>query len=92
MCLIGELPYEIGQISINGRVSFCGQTNWIFSGTVKDNILFGHSFNRNRYQLVIEACGLTQDLELLPKGDQTCVGERGLQLSGGQKARLSLAR
>ncbi|CAG5115398.1 unnamed protein product [Candidula unifasciata] len=92
MCLIGELPYEIGQISINGRVSYCGQTNWIFSGTVKDNILFGHSLNRNRYQLVIEACGLTQDLELLPKGDQTYVGERGLQLSGGQKARISLAR
>ncbi|XP_059157838.1 ATP-binding cassette sub-family C member 4-like [Physella acuta] len=92
LALIGELPYEIGQIAINGRVSYCGQTNWVFSGTVRENILFGHSFNPKYYQLVINACGLTRDLELLPKGDQTFVGERGLQLSGGQRARLSLAR
>lgn len=92
LALIGELPYEIGQIAINGRVSYCGQTNWVFSGTVRENILFGHSLNPKYYQLVINACGLTRDLELLPKGDQTFVGERGLQLSGGQRARLSLAR
>ncbi|KAH9492765.1 Multidrug resistance-associated protein 4 [Bulinus truncatus] len=92
MALIGELPYEIGQIAINGRVSYCGQNNWVFSGTVRDNILFGHSFNASHYQQVIQACGLVHDLDLLPKGDQTYVGERGLQLSGGQKARLALAR
>ncbi|CAL1526591.1 unnamed protein product, partial [Lymnaea stagnalis] len=92
MALIGELPYEIGQIALNGRISYCGQTNWVFSGTVRDNILFGHALNRNHYQKVINACGLKRDLELMPKGDQTFVGERGLQLSGGQKARLSLAR
>lgn len=92
MCLIGELSHEIGQISINGRVSYYGQTSWVFGGTVKDNILFGQAFNQSRYNQVIEACGLTRDLKLLPKGDQTFVGERGLQLSGGQKARLSLAR
>uniref|UniRef100_A0A2C9JNJ0 Uncharacterized protein n=1 Tax=Biomphalaria glabrata TaxID=6526 RepID=A0A2C9JNJ0_BIOGL len=92
MALIGELPYEIGQIAVNGRLSYCGQTNWVFSGTVRENILFGHSYNPNHYQQVVQACGLTHDLQLLPKGDQTYVGERGLQLSGGQKARLALAR
>ncbi|XP_035824676.1 multidrug resistance-associated protein 4 isoform X2 [Aplysia californica] len=92
LSLIEELPHEIGQIAINGRVSYCGQTNWVFSGTVHDNIVFGHQFNRTRYQRVIEACGLTHDLELMPKGDMTYVGEHGLRLSGGQKARISLAR
>ncbi|GFR71832.1 multidrug resistance-associated protein 4-like [Elysia marginata] len=92
MSLIGELPHEIGQISVNGRVSYCCQTTWVFSGTVRDNILFGQSFDPPRYKAVVEACGLARDLELLPKGDQTFVGERGLQLSGGQKARLNLAR
>ncbi|KAK3797649.1 hypothetical protein RRG08_054673 [Elysia crispata] len=92
MSLIGELPHEIGQISMNGRVSYCSQTTWVFSGSVRENILFGQSFDSSRYRAVVEACGLARDLELLPKGDQTFVGERGLQLSGGQKARLTLAR
>ncbi|GFO41988.1 multidrug resistance-associated protein 4 [Plakobranchus ocellatus] len=92
MSLIGELPYEIGKISINGKASYCSQTNWVFSGTVRDNILFGQSYVPHRYKAVVEACGLARDLDLLPKGDLTFVGERGLQLSGGQKARLTLAR
>ncbi|XP_076443779.1 ATP-binding cassette sub-family C member 4-like [Babylonia areolata] len=92
MTLIGELPYEIGQISVNGRVSFCAQEPWLFSGSVRDNILFGDSYDSARYEMVIRACSLNKLLEILPKGDETVVGERGLELSSGYKAKLTLAR
>ncbi|KAL8562631.1 hypothetical protein ACOMHN_011203 [Nucella lapillus] len=92
MTLIGELPYEIGQISVNGRVSFCAQEPWLFSGSVRDNIVYGDAYDLARYEMVIRACSLNKLLEILPKGDETVVGERGLQLSSGYKAKLTLAR
>ena len=60
MTLIGELPYEIGQISVNGRMAFCAQEPWLFSGSVRDNIVFGDSYDADRYQTVIRACCLTK--------------------------------
>ncbi|XP_070211573.1 ATP-binding cassette subfamily C member 4-like [Littorina saxatilis] len=92
MTLIGELPYEIGQISVNGRVAFCAQEPWLFSGSVRDNIVFGDTYDATRYEMVIGACSLTQLLEILPEGDETQVGERGLDLSRGYKAKITLAR
>ena len=81
-----------GKSTLKGKVALCMQESWIFNGTVKENILFGLKFNEERYGDVLKACALVDDLKLLPAGDLTEIGERGVNLSGGQKARISLAR
>jgi ABC-type multidrug transport system fused ATPase/permease subunit len=73
-------------------LSYCAQTPWIVNDTLRDNILFGRDYNQERYEQVLEACALPDDLRVLPAGDKTEIGERGINLSGGQKARVSLAR
>ena len=75
-----------------GFVSYCAQTPWVVNDTLRGNILFGREYNEERYETVIAACALVEDLEVLPAGDATEIGERGINLSGGQKARVSLAR
>ncbi|XP_075738557.1 multidrug resistance-associated protein 1 isoform X3 [Rhipicephalus microplus] len=75
-----------------GSVAYCPQQAWIQNASVKSNITFGQPFDRDRYEQVIEACALKQDLDILPGGDDTEVGEKGINLSGGQKQRISLAR
>jgi ATP-binding cassette subfamily C (CFTR/MRP) protein 1 len=75
-----------------GFVSYCAQTPWVINDTIRGNISFGRRFDPERYQKVLENCALLDDLKTLPAGDQTEVGERGINLSGGQKARVSLAR
>jgi ATP-binding cassette, subfamily C (CFTR/MRP), member 1 len=75
-----------------GSVSYVSQQAWIQNMTLKENILFGMPLDERRYQQVIEACALKPDLEMLPGGDQTEIGEKGINLSGGQKQRVSLAR
>jgi len=60
--------------------------------TIKENILFGYEFVKEKYERVIKICELKRDLEILPSGDETLIGEKGINLSGGQKARISLAR
>lgn len=90
--LLGDLYRVKGFASVHGSVAYVSQVPWIMNGTVKDNILFGHKFDAEFYDLTIKACALTIDLSILPDGDQTMVGEKGISLSGGQKARLSLAR
>lgn len=90
--ILGELPIESGSINVNGIVSYASQEPWLFSGTVRTNILFGQPMNRDRYKQVVKKCALERDFALLPNGDKTIVGERGQSLSGGQKARISLAR
>ncbi|XP_068230341.1 ATP-binding cassette sub-family C member 4-like isoform X1 [Palaemon carinicauda] len=90
--ILGELPAKAGSISVRGKVAYASQEPWVFSGTVKQNILFGQEFNEKRYNEVIRVCALEQDLEQLPERDLTMVGERGVALSGGQKARVNLAR
>jgi len=73
-------------------ISYCCQTPWVVNDTLRGNILFGREFDEERYDEVLEACALRDDLTVLPAGDQTEIGERGINLSGGQKARVSLAR
>lgn len=92
MSILGELPVTSGCLQVNGRISYASQEAWIFSGSVRDNILFGKSMDPERYSEVIRVCSLNRDLDLLVDGDLTIVGERGVSLSGGQKARVNLAR
>ncbi|XP_038065584.1 multidrug resistance-associated protein 4-like [Patiria miniata] len=90
--LLGEIPTVSGVNTLNGRVGYTAQQPWILSGSLRDNILFGSKYKQAKYQRIIKHCALTRDIELLPEGDLTLVGERGVTLSGGQRARVSLAR
>jgi len=90
--ILGELKSSQGQIHINGKISYVSQEPWLFAGTVRNNILFGQSYDKDKYQNVVNVCALTKDFEQLPYGDKTLVGERGTALSGGQRARINLAR
>ena len=96
--LIGELhfspqsPSDFFHLPRSGGVSYAAQESWCLSETIKDNILFGDEFDAERYAAVIRDCGLEPDLRMLDDGDQTEIGEKGVTLSGGQKARVTLAR
>ncbi|CEP22757.1 BPT1 [Cyberlindnera jadinii] len=79
-------------LNIHGTVAYSSQIPWIMNTTVRENILFGHRYDEEFYQKTLESCQLLPDLQVLPDGDATAVGEKGISLSGGQKARLSLAR
>ncbi|CAH2355283.1 ATP-dependent bile acid permease [[Candida] railenensis] len=73
-------------------VAYCSQAAWLLNDTIRNNIVFAASFNEERYQKVVTACGLQRDFEILSAGDATEIGEKGITLSGGQKQRVSLAR
>ncbi|EDK31969.2 ABC transporter C family protein (macronuclear) [Tetrahymena thermophila SB210] len=90
--ILDEVPHFQGNLKKSGTASYVEQEPYIFSGKFKDNILFGKPYEQNFYNEVIKACSLDQDIDILPNGDETEIGERGINLSGGQKARLSLAR
>ncbi|ULT92472.1 hypothetical protein L3Y34_009926 [Caenorhabditis briggsae] len=90
--LLGEMGKLKGRIGVNGKVAYVPQQPWIQNMTLRDNITFGRPFDRKRYDQVLYACALKADIKILPAGDQTEIGEKGINLSGGQKARVSLAR
>ncbi|XP_066998976.2 ATP-binding cassette sub-family C member 4 isoform X2 [Anabrus simplex] len=90
--LLHELPITSGTMSIGGKVAYSSQEPWIFGGTVRQNILFGCPYDATKYQEVVKVCALKRDFVLLPLGDETIVGEKGITLSGGQRARINLAR
>jgi ATP-binding cassette subfamily C (CFTR/MRP) protein 4 len=90
--ILKELEVSSGTLHVKGSVSFAPQEPWIFSGTIRDNILLGEKMDVARYREVINLCCLEHDLSHLSHGDNTMVGERGVKLSGGQKARVNLAR
>lgn len=94
-CLLGEgRPLTGTELALKGRLGVFLQSPFIMNDSLRNNILFGHTgmIDEQRYQLAIEACSLTHDLDMLSAGDQTEIGEKGITLSGGQKARVSLAR
>ncbi|XP_062831587.1 ATP-binding cassette sub-family C member 4 [Anolis carolinensis] len=90
--ILGELSASKGFIDVQGRIAYVSQQPWVFSGTVRNNILFGKEYYKDRYEKVLKACALKKDMELLADGDLTVIGDRGVTLSGGQKARVNLAR
>eukprot|EP00052_Salpingoeca_macrocollata_P020832 m.175998 g.175998 ORF g.175998 m.175998 type:complete len:1316 (-) comp21374_c0_seq1:121-4068(-) len=92
MAILAELQPHQGTVEVHGRLSYTPQEAWILSGTVRDNIVFGEKFDQAWYEQVVDACQLRTDLIAMPDGDMTEIGERGVTLSGGQKARVSLAR
>ncbi|KAL0053237.1 hypothetical protein WJX82_002974 [Trebouxia sp. C0006] len=90
--LLGEMEQRCGHMRVQGTVAYVPQQPWILTGTLRDNILFGKELLPERYQAVVKACALEADIEQMTQGDATLIGDRGVTLSGGQRARLSLAR
>ncbi|KAL2743664.1 putative multidrug resistance-associated protein lethal(2)03659 isoform X1 [Vespula maculifrons] len=90
--ILKELKVCSGTLQVNGNISYASQEPWLFAGSVRQNILFGRTMDQVRYNNVIKVCQLKRDFTLLPYGDKTIVGERGISLSGGQRARINLAR
>ncbi|KAL5795592.1 hypothetical protein ACOSQ2_000412 [Xanthoceras sorbifolium] len=90
--ILGEMHKISGKVRVCGTTAYVAQTSWIQNGTIQDNILFGLPMNREKYMEVLRVCCLEKDLEMMEYGDQTEIGERGINLSGGQKQRIQLAR
>ncbi|KAK6200456.1 uncharacterized protein RJT21DRAFT_130974 [Scheffersomyces amazonensis] len=93
--LLGELPIlqkEYSILKVNGNIAYCSQAPWILNCSVRENILFGYRYDKTFYARTVEACQLLPDFDIIPDGDRTIVGEKGISLSGGQKARIALAR
>ncbi|XP_019701146.1 multidrug resistance-associated protein 1 isoform X1 [Harpegnathos saltator] len=90
--LLGEMDKLSGKVNTKGSIAYVSQQPWIQNATLQDNVLFGKALNKSVYNRVIEACALSPDLKILPAGDQTEIGEKGINLSGGQKQRVALAR
>ena len=91
-CILGDLYKDKGTAIVRGTVAYASQQTWILNATVKENIVFGYRYDSEFYEKTVKACALLDDFAQLPDGDETVVGERGISLSGGQKARVSLAR
>ncbi|KAG5520942.1 hypothetical protein RHGRI_033488 [Rhododendron griersonianum] len=93
LAMIGELlPVDDSTVVIRGTVAYVPQISWIFNATVRENILFGSNFETSRYWKAIDVTALQHDLDLLLGRDLTEIGERGVNISAGQKQRVSMAR
>ncbi|XP_028966394.1 multidrug resistance-associated protein 1 [Galendromus occidentalis] len=90
--MLGDLSVSEGRIDISGSIAYVPQQAWIQNLTIKENIIFTSEFERRKYEKVLDACCLRPDLGILPGGDQTEIGEKGINLSGGQRQRVALAR
>ncbi|KAK9870716.1 hypothetical protein WA026_008287 [Henosepilachna vigintioctopunctata] len=90
--ILKELPLISGKMQVEGKVSYASQEPWLFVSNVRNNILFGQPYYKDHYNEVVKVCALERDFKLFPYGDKTNVGERGVSLSGGQRARINLAR
>ncbi|KAJ2559370.1 hypothetical protein EV175_000370 [Coemansia sp. RSA 1933] len=92
MAILGELELLSGTSCVTGSLAYVCEHPWIMNGTVRENILFGKPFEKQRYGEVIRACCLESDFKRMERGDQTLAGDKGTTLSGGQQARIALAR
>uniref|UniRef100_A0A915PLM9 Uncharacterized protein n=1 Tax=Setaria digitata TaxID=48799 RepID=A0A915PLM9_9BILA len=90
--ILGELEKVDGYIGVFGQMASVSQQSWIQNSTLRGNIIFGEKFDQKYYDKIVEACALVKDFDILPNGDATEIGEKGINLSGGQKARVALAR
>lgn len=90
--ILKELPLITGNLHVSGKVVYVSQEPWIFASSIRQNILFGATMNKQRYDKVIRVCQLETDFMMFPHKDQTIIGEKGINLSGGQRARINLAR
>lgn len=86
--ILRELPLECGSIGVNGTISYASQEPWVFAATARQNITFGMKMDRSRYDSVVKCTALQTDFQQLNGGDMNLIGERGISLSGGQKARI----
>ncbi|XP_042877609.1 ATP-binding cassette sub-family C member 9-like isoform X1 [Penaeus japonicus] len=94
LAMLGEMHTLRGELHWNGEMSvaYVSQHPWLTHATLRDNVVFGKQLLAKRYNRVIQACALAPDIEILPGGDQTEIGERGINLSGGQRQRVAIAR
>ena len=92
LAILGDMERLRGDIKVTGTICYVSQQAWIQNLTLRDNILFSKPYDVTKYNSVIEACALLPDMALLSNGDQTEIGENGINLSGGQKQRVALAR
>lgn len=90
--ILGDIWKIRGEVVVHGRTAYVAQQPWVMNASVRENIVFGHRWDPQFYDRTVNACALADDFKTLPDGDRTEVGERGISLSGGQKARLTLAR
>lgn len=92
LTILGELTPTTGKVTVNGRISYAAQEPWIFNKTIKQNIILDADYDETRYLSILSACALDEDLKKMRLGDRTLAGENGGSLSGGQRARVNLAR
>ena len=92
MNVTDTIPVSVNQVEVSGSTAYVAQSSWIQNATIEENILFGRPMDRPKYQDTLERCALEHDLAQMEFGDQTEIGERGINMSGGQKQRIQLAR
>jgi ATP-binding cassette subfamily C (CFTR/MRP) protein 1 len=83
--ILGEMHLKSGQLRVHGSIAYCDQRPWILNATVKENILFGLPYDEEKFEKTLQACNLHDDINVLPGGIMTEIGEKGINLSGGQK-------
>ncbi|KAJ2709184.1 hypothetical protein H4R19_004382, partial [Coemansia spiralis] len=92
LSICGELEMAAGTGSVAGTIAYLEQSPWIMNDTMRANVLFGREYDADWFAKIIYACALTDDIAMWPDADLTVIGERGINISGGQRARLALAR
>lgn len=90
--LLANVRKTRGSVTVSGSVAYCSQQAWMQNATLRENVLFGKPWDRRKYDETLHVCQLGPDVAMLPAGDETEIGEKGINLSGGQKQRVSIAR